>query len=449
MFLWTNGCTAGPWEETCGFKLLHYDDDVLLGQALSCGAQPGAEPRPATHGRDFFFAEMHRSGRVRSRLPGVHVGGGRYTFAGWERLSPGPWNASLVLWATARRPLLNATAAGFDALLQAAYLWQLLRYVGYPQQVVLQEMLERNQTSAVGISSLAGGEAPAGGAPRCTAPGKGEWVRIAPGVVDCPPGICRGPLHPLYFNSTDNAVMDFHDVYVPYGCAYDMYTAEAAEACLAGRRIVLVGDSRAAELTSYLHMFLAGRGIKIDPATLMPFRIGLRALAAPRPPLQHLSPYLSSYDVVIISSELHDIAEFTSPASEFVGPYGFDPGPTREAVLSYINATDSYGCAPIDAVQAVRAKYRPVAQYLGALRDFVTSYLATVAQLERDGTLRARRVLWAFYGYRPHATPPCLPNQLERMLCLQHLEMAEVARAGMEPLDLATMAQVWPRQGAG
>ena len=114
-------------------------------------------------GRDFFILELSRGGRVRTRLGGRHVGQGRYLFPEWNHVSPGAWNATFLLWATARRDLLQGALAhapedavvaagkqedataqvqqrspaaeprqqphrlppGFNALLHTNYLWQL------------------------------------------------------------------------------------------------------------------------------------------------------------------------------------------------------------------------------------------------------------------------------------------------------------------------------------
>ncbi|KAG2442508.1 hypothetical protein HXX76_002594 [Chlamydomonas incerta] len=631
--------------------------------------------RTADHGRDFFMLELSRGGRVRIRLGGQHVGRGRYVFPGWIHVSPGDWNATFLLWATARRDLLQGaspypsqvevdnaavgTAAtgkrtqgmasmqpaqphqalrgphrlplGFNALLHTDYLWQLQhRYVETTplRPPVLTAQLHKHgpgrsggntteggRSSSVtagapqprpsqvpvgggmahgggplaaagfGSSKAAAGEGSAAGAkrqrrhwassrrrrvlnagatrstsaangtadetqdssktvnnssdsnpaarPLCTTgAAKGEWVRLPEGARDCPPGVCTGPLSPLLYGSPDNAAMDFHDVYVPYSCQYRLYTPDEAAACLGGTRLAVVGDSRAHELHWYLSMHYPG--VHGHPVVLLPYRVGIRALlaaearhnpaaaaavsaagnrtggsgeahAGPAGSVQHqaadaatatstsstgtstaaaaaaapvtLRELMSGYDVVVLSSELHDIADYEHAAADYLEPYGLDPGPPElrvsmaaGAIRSATNTTahnaplaNASGmpgtaealhpggapaaaqCAPDTREHAQLPKWRPVAQYLDALSELVTRYDELRAELQQAGLLRVRRVLWLMPGYRPAATPACLPNQLERMLCLQQWELAQVAgRAGWEVLDLGTMAQDGP-----
>ncbi|KXZ56881.1 hypothetical protein GPECTOR_1g795 [Gonium pectorale] len=463
---------------------------LLQGAGEPLSADELAAALGALTGRDFLFLELSRSGRVRTRLPGVHLGAGRYAFPAWARVSAGAWSGRVVLWATARPRLLSA-GPGFDALLASDYLFLLRDYVWEPKVVVLEVQLSKgskssrrnggSDVSGNGGGSSGGGRGGGGAPPQplpplCTAPAKGEWVAPPVGAATCPTGVCQGTLAPLLYGSNDSVAMDFRDVYVPYGCMYRIFTPEEAEDCLSGRRLALVGDSRMVGISWYLSRYQPGVQHSLVP--IMPFRVGLRALlprrggdqapdgAGPLPP-GGLPQLLSTYDVLILSSELHDIADFEAPAANYTERYGYDAGsPAAKAQLHWRrrqagaagNATaaaaaavdqvsasgGSEACAPGDAAAAERVKYRPVGQYLDALRGFVSYYLEVRQALELTGALRARRVMWLFTGYRPAGTPPCLPNQVERMLCLQHLELGELARAGWEPLDLATPLQDGP-----
>ncbi|KAG2448276.1 hypothetical protein HYH02_006860 [Chlamydomonas schloesseri] len=349
--------------------------------------------------------------------------------------------------------------------------------------------------------------------PLCTSgAAKGEWVRLPEGARDCPPGLCTGPLSPLLYGSPDNLAIDFHDVYVPHNCQYKLYTPDEAAACLGGRRLALVGDSRAHELHWYMSMHYPRAHAHVQYQLLLPYRVGVRALlaveaqrrqrlaeeqeqqqkqqqagattaaaaaaAAPSGDLG-LRELMMGHEVLALSSELHDIADFEHAAPDYLTPYGLDPGPpclrVSVAVAAAPNSTNCTNCnsslaspgcaggssavealhpggAPVGAQcapdtpeHAQLPKWRPVAQYLDALSQLVTTYQELRAELHEAGLLRVRRVLWLLPGYRPAATPTCLPNQLERMLCLQQWELAQVAgRAGWEVVDLGTMGQDAP-----
>ncbi len=60
---------------------------------------------------------------------------------------------------------------------------------------------------------------------------------------------------------------------------------------------------------------------------------------------------------------------------------------------------------------------------------------------------RMGRLVWLMHGYRPGPLPnPCFPNNPERMVCLQHLALKELERAGVEVVDLATIEMDSPAQ---
>ncbi|KXZ47239.1 hypothetical protein GPECTOR_37g245 [Gonium pectorale] len=420
--------------------------------------------RVSAHGRDFIFVELAEdsSGRkVKTRLPGVHIGDGRYAFPYWDRVFPGAWTATFYIWATARRPLLSQPP-GFNALTSVDYLFLLHEYVLGVKRPVLRATLRKRASASIAITVKRVVEGEDGGGPGsfhvdyrfsssrqslCRLPTKGQWMPLPAGADRCPKGVCDGSsLEPLLLGSKDSERIEFRDVYRPYDCRYRIFTRAEVAACMAGRRLALVGDSRTSELAEYVKRYFPD--VYMKHTLIQPYRVGLRALM---PAVAHggekqLRNMMTSFDVLVLSSEIHDIANYTNPGSMYA-KYGFQLGDPRVAASYRAKeglAPATHNCSPGDADAAERTKYRPVAQYLDALRDFASYFLQVREQLQHSGQLRLKRVLWFFTGYKPHPTPDCIPNQIERMTCLQHLELAEVGRAGWEPLDFATMLHDGP-----
>ncbi len=67
----------------------------------------------------------------------------------------------------------------------------------------------------------------------------------------CPPGVCRGnPATALQLYCATNRDMNFSHVYAPWQCG--PYTLYDGPACLAGKRLAFIGNSRTYQLMEYL-----------------------------------------------------------------------------------------------------------------------------------------------------------------------------------------------------
>ncbi|KXZ43932.1 hypothetical protein GPECTOR_77g29 [Gonium pectorale] len=390
---------------------------------------------------------------------------------------PGAWTATFYVWATARQPLLEKPP-GFNALTSVEYLFLLHEYVLSIKRPVLTATLQKRATTSMAvvvervIEEEGGGKKDAGGGggdrgdggdgmegkfrveyqfagslqPLCKLPTKGQWVPLPTDTDRCAQGVCKGDsLEGLLLGSNDSVRIGFHHVYRPFDCRYRIITPDGAAACMKGWRLALVGDSRIREFAWYLDRYFPG--VHQNHTLILPYRVGLRALmpAVLRGGEEELRTLLSSFDVLVLSSEIHDLSDFTESGSNY-SKYGFQLGDPANAMSYHAKqglAHATHSCAPSDAAAAERIKYRPVLQYLDVLRDFVSYYLQIREQLQHNGQLRVKRGLWFFTGYQPHPTPNCYPNQIERMTCLQ---LGEVARAGWEPLDFATMLHDGPSE---
>lgn len=136
---------------------------------------------------------------------------------------------------------------------------------------------------------------------------------------------------------------------IPNRGPHRLYTPDEAAACLSATRLVVLGDSRAHELQWYLSMHYPG--VHAHHHLLLPYRVGIRALLAAEAaaldsrlaaaalgggagggdgggpsagtaeqqavagttttapaPVPTLRELMSGYDVLVLSSELHDIA---------------------------------------------------------------------------------------------------------------------------------------------
>ncbi len=97
---------------------------------------------------------------------------------------------------------------------------------------------------------------------------------------------------------------------------------------------------------------------------------------------------------------------------------------TRAAAAAAAKSSSTPGsaAAPTEALAVLGRKGSPPTQQLQPLPP------------------RMARVVWLMHGYRPAPLPdPCFPNTLSRMVCLQHLALRELERAGVVIVDLATM----------
>ncbi len=71
----------------------------------------------------------------------------------------------------------------------------------------------------------------------------------------CPPGVCRGnPGKVLQLDSATNRGMGFSHVYAPWQCG--PYTLYDGPACLAGKRLAFIGNSRTYQLMEFVKAHL-------------------------------------------------------------------------------------------------------------------------------------------------------------------------------------------------
>lgn len=274
---------------TCTMQLQTLGES-LIGQAMSCAA------RKATHGRDFFVVELSRDGNgLLTRLPAKHLGGGRYSFVGWHKVWPGPWNATVTLWATATARLLAAKDPTFSALRDVDYMVDTRDYVWNAQTPILQIPLIKlpgtsttveQPASLDHIATLAAGRAggvqdsgPLGKGQivppeqqahqQCSAPAKGVWVRLPPEATGgaCPKGLCLGSVDSLQMTGLRNMQMGFRHVYKPHTCQYKMHGTEDALACLGRKKVLMIGNSRTRDLSIYLQNLLRGGAAAADTAS--------------------------------------------------------------------------------------------------------------------------------------------------------------------------------------
>jgi hypothetical protein len=229
-----------------------------------------------------------------------------------ERLEPGEWAGSVVFvrhYAAGR-----AAECGGGLRGEAAAPLSLRRYIlaknfstfddyrecfGYPHTSAL------NFTWHKTALAVGGGEGQAGSV--CAGgEGPGRWVALP---SRCAPPLCAGAPDPRMLGGRRNAGRGLRHVFVPWGCHYRFFRAREARACLAARRVLLVGDSRVRNLADHVEAWLGARAAPQFVSLVDPHRFGLawglRSGAA-----DAVADALAEGRTVVMSSLLHDIGNF-------------------------------------------------------------------------------------------------------------------------------------------